>query len=212
MIINLLCCHSVGGSWDSVLSFARSNRYNARRFGLTIQALKARMSKMSVEKIEDGVVVSMTYLLTVDGQEAGRAGEDEPLEYLHGAENIVPGLETALEGKKVGDRVQVTVPPEQAYGDYDDEEMDEFSMEEIPGAENLELGMIVEVEDDDGYIYEGTVVEIEDDVILVDFNHPLAGKTLNFDVTIIGLREAEPEELDHGHPHSLAGMFEDDEE
>jgi FKBP-type peptidyl-prolyl cis-trans isomerase SlyD len=170
------------------------------------------MTKMSVQKIEDGVVVSMTYLLVVDGQEAGRAGEDEPLEYLHGAENIVPGLEAALEGKTIGDRVQVTVPPEQAYGDYDDEEMDEFDMEEIPGSENLELGMIVEVEDDDGYIYEGTVVEIEDGVILVDFNHPLAGKTLNFDVTVLGLREADPEELEHGHPHSLAGMFEDDEE
>ena len=104
---------------------------------------------MSVEKIEDGVVVSMTYLLVVDGEEAGRAGEDEPLEYLHGADNIVPGLEAALVGKKVGDRVQVSVSPEDAYGDYDDEEMDEFSMDEIPGSENLELGMIVEVEDDE---------------------------------------------------------------
>lgn len=169
------------------------------------------MSKMSVERIEDGVVVSMTYLLMVDGEEAGRAGEDEPLEYLHGAENIVPGLEAALAGKKVGDRVQVTVPPEEAYGEYDEEEMDEFSMDEIPGSENLELGMIVEVEDDDGYIYEGSVVEIEDGVILVDFNHPLAGKTLNFDVTVIGLRAADEEELEHGHPHSLTGMFEDDD-
>ncbi len=167
---------------------------------------------MSVETIENGVVVSMTYLLIVDGEEMGRAGEDEPLEYLHGAENIVPGLEKALEGKKVGDRVQVTVPPEEAYGDYDDEEMDEFEMDEIPDSENLELGMIVEVEDDEGYVYEGTVVEIEDGTILVDFNHPLAGKTLNFDVTVIGLRAADPEELEHGHPHSLAGMFEDEEE
>lgn len=167
---------------------------------------------MSVETIHDGVVVSMTYLLTVDGEEAGRAGEDEPLEYLHGADNIVPGLEAALEGKKVGDRVQVTVPPEEAYGDYDDDEMDEFSADEIPGSENLELGMIVEVEDDEGYIYEGTVVEIEDGTILVDFNHPLAGKTLNFDVTVIGLREADEEEKSHGHPHSLEGMFEEDGE
>ncbi len=167
---------------------------------------------MSVQKIEDGVVVSMTYLLTVDGEEAGRAGEEEPLEYLHGAENIVPGLESALVGKRIGDRVQVVVPPEDAYGEYDEEEMDEFSMDEIPGSENLELGMVVEVEDDDGYIYEGAVVEIDDGTILVDFNHPLAGKTLNFDVTITALRAADPEELEHGHPHSLAGMFEEDEE
>ncbi|MBC8170469.1 MAG: FKBP-type peptidyl-prolyl cis-trans isomerase, partial [Anaerolineae bacterium] len=73
---------------------------------------------MAVDKITDGVVVSMTYVLTVDGEEVGRAGTEEPLEYLHGAENIVPGLEAALVGKKVGDQVHVTVPPEEAYGDY----------------------------------------------------------------------------------------------
>lgn len=102
---------------------------------------------MSVSKIADGIVVSMTYVLHVDGEEVGRADANEPLEYLHGAENIVAGLETALEGKTVGDRVQISVPPENAYGDYDEEEVDEFDRDEIPGSENLELGMIVEVED-----------------------------------------------------------------
>lgn len=165
---------------------------------------------MSVDKIEDGIVVSMTYVLHVEGEEVGRADESEPLEYLHGAENIVAGLESALEGKKVGDHVQVSVPPEDAYGDYDEEEVDEFDRDEIPGSENLELGMIVEVEDEDGYIYEGSVVEMTEGSIFVDFNHPLAGKTLNFDVTVTAVRAADPEELDHGHPHSLAGMFEDD--
>ncbi|MBL8117962.1 MAG: peptidylprolyl isomerase [Anaerolineae bacterium] len=167
---------------------------------------------MSVEKIEDGIVVSMTYVLVVDGEEVGRADEDQPLEYLHGAENIVPGLEAALEGKKIGDRVQVTVAPADAYGEYDEDEVDEFDRDEIPGSENLEVGMIVEVEDEDGYIYEGTVVELTEGSVIVDFNHPLAGKTLNFDVTVTALREADPEELDHGHPHSLAGMFEDMDE
>lgn len=165
---------------------------------------------MSVSKIADGIVVSMTYVLHVDGEEVGRADANEPLEYLHGAENIVAGLETALEGKTVGDRVQISVPPENAYGDYDEEEVDEFDRDEIPGSENLELGMIVEVEDEDGYIYEGSVVEMTEGTIFVDFNHPLAGKTLNFDVTVTALREADEEELDHGHPHSLSGMFEDD--
>ncbi|MBN8621483.1 MAG: peptidylprolyl isomerase [Anaerolineae bacterium] len=158
------------------------------------------------------MVVSMTYVLVVDGEEVGRADEDQPLEYLHGAENIVPGLEAALEGKKIGDRVQVTVAPADAYGEYDEDEVDEFDRDEIPGSENLEVGMIVEVEDEDGYIYEGTVVELTEGSVIVDFNHPLAGKTLNFDVTVTALREADPEELDHGHPHSLAGMFEDMDE
>ncbi|MEZ4672390.1 MAG: peptidylprolyl isomerase [Anaerolineae bacterium] len=165
---------------------------------------------MSVERIEEGIVVSMTYVLNVEGEEVGRADANEPLEYLHGAENIVAGLEAALEGKQVGDRVQISVPPEAAYGEYDEEEVDEFDRDEIPGSENLELGMIVEVEDEDGYIYEGSVVEMTDGSIFVDFNHPLAGKTLDFDVTVVALREADPEELDHGHPHSLEGMFEEE--
>src|SRR4051794_14011957 len=118
------------------------------------------LPNMAVDTIGDGVVVSMTYVLTVDGEEVGRAGTDEPMEYLHGAENIVPGLEAALAGKRVGDQVQVTIPPEDAYGEYDDEEIDEFDLEEIPGVEDLEEGMIVEVENDDGDIYVGTVVEI----------------------------------------------------
>src|SRR5574337_795777 len=153
---------------------------------------------MSVNKIADGVVVSMTYVLNVDGEEVGRAGADEPLEYLHGAENIVPGLEAALEGKTVGEHVQVTIPPEEAYGEYDDEDIDEFDLDEIPGVEELEEGMIVEVENDDGEIFVGTVVEISQDAVVVDFNPPLAGKTLTFDVEVLSLREANAEELDHG--------------
>jgi FKBP-type peptidyl-prolyl cis-trans isomerase SlyD len=167
---------------------------------------------MAVEKITDGVVVSMTYVLTVDDEEVGRAGTDEPLEYLHGAENIVPGLEAALEGKTVGDKVHVTVPPEDAYGEYDDDEVDEFDLEEIPGGENLEEGMIVEVEDEDGFVYIGTVMEVVEGTVVVDFNPPLAGKTLTFDVEVLSLRQAAEDELDHGHPHSLNSFYEDEEE
>jgi FKBP-type peptidyl-prolyl cis-trans isomerase SlyD len=167
---------------------------------------------MAVDKIAEGVVVSMTYVLTVDGEEVGRANADEPLEYLHGAENIVPGLEAALEGKVIGDTVHVVVPPEDAYGYYDEDEVDEFDLEDIPGGEALEPGMMVEVEDDDGYIYTGTVMEVTEDSIVVDFNPPLAGKTLTFDVQVVGLREADAEELEHGHPHSLNDYYEDEEE
>lgn len=158
---------------------------------------------MAVEQIANGVVVSLAYTLTVDGEEVGRATPEEPLEYLHGAENIVPGLENALAGKKVGDRLSVTLPPEEAYGEYDEDEIDEFDLDEMPADEELEEGMMVEVEDDDGYVYIGTVVEITDDTVVVDFNPPLAGKTLTFDVEVLALREADAEELEHGHPHSL---------
>ena len=166
---------------------------------------------MAVNKITDGKVVSMTYVLTVDGEEVGRADANEPLEYLHGAENIVPGLEAALEGKTVGDIVHLTVPPENAYGEYDDDEIDEFDLDEIPGGENLEEGMIVEVEDEDGFVYIGTVMEIVDGSVVVDFNPPLAGKTLTFDVQVLTIRDAEADELDHGHPHSLNSFYNDEE-
>jgi FKBP-type peptidyl-prolyl cis-trans isomerase SlyD len=164
---------------------------------------------MAVERITNGVVVALAYTLTVEGEEVGRATADEPLEYLHGAENIVPGLETALEGKKVGDRLNVTLPPEDAYGDYDEDEIDEFDLNEMPSDEELEEGMMVEVEDDDGYVYIGSVVEITDDTVVVDFNPPLAGKTLTFDVEVLSLREADPEELEHGHPHSLDADYDE---
>lgn len=167
---------------------------------------------MAVDTIQDGVVVSMAYVLTVDGEELSRANADDPLEYLHGAENIVPGLEAALAGKKLGDKLSVTVPPEDAYGEYDEDDIDEFDLDEIPDAKNLEPGMVVEVEDEDGYVYVGTVQEITEDAVLVDFNPPLAGKTLTFNVEVVGLRAANEEELEHGHPHSLDDFYDDDEE
>jgi FKBP-type peptidyl-prolyl cis-trans isomerase SlyD len=163
-------------------------------------------------KIENGVVVSLAYTLEVEGEVVGSADANEPLEYLHGAENIVPGLEEALEGKTIGDKVHVVVPPEKAYGDYDEDDIDEFEMDEIPDSENLEEGMIVEMEDEDGFVYVGTVMEVSDGVVVVDFNPPLAGKTLTFDVEVLKLRAADPEELDHGHPHSLDDFYEEDEE
>ncbi len=170
---------------------------------------------MAISKIANGVVVIMTYELTVDGEVVDSAGSDAPLEYLHGADNIVPGLEEALEGKKVGDKVSAVVPPEQGYGEYDEDEVDEFDFDEIEDADELEVGASLEFEEDDEegnvYIYEGTVMEITEDTIVVDFNAPLAGKTLNFEVQIVGLREATAEELEHGHPHSMDGFFEDEE-
>jgi FKBP-type peptidyl-prolyl cis-trans isomerase SlyD len=164
---------------------------------------------MSVEKIEKGVVVSMKMLLTVDGEEVENTADDEVIEYLHGFDNCVPGLEAALVGKKIGDRVQVTVPPELGYGDYDEEKVVEYTHAELAGSGSIELGELVGNVDEEGYLVEeGEVVEITDDTVVVDFNDPLAGMTLNYDVEIVDLRLAEPEELELEHPHS----WHDDEE
>jgi FKBP-type peptidyl-prolyl cis-trans isomerase SlyD len=168
------------------------------------------------DKITDGMVVSLAYILTVDGQIVSQTDADDPLEYLHGAENIIPGLEAALTGKQVGDRVNVTLTPDEAYGDYDQDEIEEVDRSDMP--EPLEVGMMVEVEDEDGFIFPAMIIELTDDTVTLDFNPPLAGKTLTYDVQVLGLRPANEDELDHGHPHSLDDEFgydqyeEDDEE
>lgn len=167
---------------------------------------------MTIEKIRDGVVVSLAYTLMVDGEEVDRAESDEPLEYLHGAENIVPGLEDALTGKKVGDKISVTLKPEDGYGEYDEEDVEVVERDEIPDADMLRQGMVIEAEDEDGNSTLGVVREITNGKIVLDFNPPLAGKTLTYNVEVLGLREADREELAHGHPHGLHAHFHDDED
>ena len=162
---------------------------------------------MSSEKITDGMVVSLAYVLTVDGVEVSRTDADDPLEYLHGAENIIPGLEAALTGKQVGDKINVTLSPEDAYGDYDQDEVEEVDRDDMP--EPLEEGMIVEVEDEDGFVYVATVTKLDADTVTMDFKQPLAGKTLTYDVELTALRPAAEEEMAHGHPHSLDDEFDD---
>lgn len=156
---------------------------------------------MAVETISDGVVVSLIYTLTVDGEEVERADRDDPLEYLHGSGSIVPGLEALLEGKRVGDKIHATLPPDLTYGDYDPEEVEQVERDSLEIDVEVEPGVVVEVEDEDGYLYVATIVEISDDMVTLDFNPPLAGKTLTYDVEVIGLREADDDELDHGHVH-----------
>jgi FKBP-type peptidyl-prolyl cis-trans isomerase SlyD len=171
---------------------------------------------MANEQVTGGKVVSLAYVLTVDGDEVARTDAQEPMDYLHGAQNILPGLEQELEGKRIGDKFTITLPPDQAYGDYDDENIETIDRDDIPSADELEIGMVVEVEDDDGY-YVAHVMEINDDSIVLDFNPPLAGKTLTYSVEVVGIREADEDELAHGHAHGMWSEhdhddFEDDED
>jgi FKBP-type peptidyl-prolyl cis-trans isomerase SlyD len=150
--------------------------------------------------------------LTVDGETLAKTDAGDPMDYLHGAEEILPGLEASLEGKQVGDKFTVTLQPEDAYGEYDDEDIEEIDREDIPNVDELEVGMVVEVEDEDGYAYMAQVQEIDDKVVVLDFNPPLAGKTLTYNVEVVGVREATEEELDHGHAHGGDWDEEDDYE
>ncbi|MBI1258467.1 MAG: peptidylprolyl isomerase [Chloroflexi bacterium] len=165
-----------------------------------------------MQKITDGLVVSLNYILTVDGETLAQTDADDPMEYLHGAEEILPGLERALDGKQVGDKFSVTLQPEDAYGDYDDEDVEEIDRADIPNVDELDIGMVVEVEDEDGYAYMAQVREIGDKVVTLDFNPPLAGKTLTYDVEVMAIREATAEELEHGHSHGEDWDEEDEDD
>jgi FKBP-type peptidyl-prolyl cis-trans isomerase SlyD len=160
--------------------------------------------------IADNLVVSLNYTLEVDGETVAQTDAGDPMEYLHGHENIVPGLEAALTGKKLGDKMSVTLPPDQAYGDYDPEDTDQIDRADLEHMTDLEVGMAIEVEDEEGEVYVAFVREITDESVVLDFNPPLAGKTLTYHVEVIGIREATVEEIQHGHVHGMDWM--DDEE
>ncbi len=165
-----------------------------------------------MQKITDGLVVSLNYVLTVDGETLAQTDDGDPMQYLHGAEEILPGLEASLTGRQVGDKFSITLAPEDAYGEYDEDDVEEIDREDIPNVDELEAGMAVEVEDEDGYAYMAQVVKITDKVVVLDFNPPLAGKTLTYDVEVIGIRDATPEELEHGHSHDEDWSEEDEED
>lgn len=168
------------------------------------------MTEAKVEKIEDGVVVSLAYTLTSGDEMVEQVKADDPLDYLHGHENIVPGLEEALTGKKIGDKIKVTLKPEDAYGEYDPEDKESIPRSEFPKNADLEKGMMVLLEDEDGFMFDATVSEITKDEIILDYNPPLAGKTVTYEVDVIALRKAEADELEHGHPHGFDDEFEVD--
>lgn len=135
----------------------------------------------------------------IDSSEGG-----QPMVYLHGHQNIIPGLENALEGKKVGDELKVEVSAADAYGDYSEERVQQVPIEAFEGVENVEPGMAFTAQTEQGPV-NIIITEIEDDMATVDANHPLAGKALTFDVKIEEVRDASAEELEHGHVHGEGG-------
>jgi len=148
-------------------------------------------------------VVSIDYRLHLgDGKTIDESDAGDPLVYLHGYEEIVPGLENALEGKKAGESLKVQVSPEEGYGEYDPDGVEEVPREDFPPDMELEAGGIVSATDDEGDEVDFLVKEVRAKTVVVDFNHPLAGKTLHFEVTVREVREATAEELEHGHAHA----------
>lgn len=138
--------------------------------------------------IATGSNVSIEYTLTLgDDQVIDTNVGGQPLQYTHGSGQIIPGLENALSGKKDGDNLKVTVSPEEGYGPVNEEAIIEVEVTNLP-AEAREVGMQVQGQTPDGQTVQAQVVEMRDQIAILDFNHPLAGKTLHFDVRILGVQ------------------------
>ncbi|MBU2707473.1 peptidylprolyl isomerase [Zooshikella marina] len=152
--------------------------------------------------IEKNTVVSFHYTLTnAEGDVLDRSEQDAPMTYLHGAGNIIPGLESALVGKTTGDQLKVTVAPEEGYGEKHSDLIQTVSRELFEGVEDIQAGMQFQAQSPDGNVQVIRVVGVDGDEITIDANHPLAGETLHFEVEITQVREAAAEELEHGHAH-----------
>lgn len=146
-------------------------------------------------------VVSIHYVLRdTEGATIDQSSQGQPLSYLHGHDNIVSGLEQALEGCQQGDEIRVTLEPEQAYGSYRDELVQNVSREAFQGVDELAPGMSFQAESDIGPMIV-TVKEVGEEEVTIDGNHMLAGQTLDFAVEVAGVRQATAEEIEHGHVH-----------
>jgi FKBP-type peptidyl-prolyl cis-trans isomerase SlyD len=149
------------------------------------------------DRISKDAVVGIDYRLTVaDGTEVDATADRGPMEYLHGHQNIIPGLEKELEGREVGDTLDVTVSPEEGYGQHDPERVVQVAGEQL-GFEP-EVGAVVSAKLPDGREQHLLIAEIEGETVTLDGNHPLAGQTLRFEVSIASIREATESEIANG--------------
>ncbi|WP_019896440.1 FKBP-type peptidyl-prolyl cis-trans isomerase [Hydrogenovibrio halophilus] len=162
-------------------------------------------------KIAQDTVGQIHYSLTDAEGNVIDKSQGEPLAYLHGHSNLIPGLEKELEGKAAGDEFSATIPAADAYGDV----MDEMIQAGVPknlfqGVENLEVGMRFEAQTEQGP-QSVAIASIEDDTVTVDANHPLAGKDLTFEIEVVDVRPAKDEEIEHGHAHGAGGVQHEEE-
>lgn len=153
-------------------------------------------------KVCEDNVVSIEYTVRLDDGEVIDTSEgNEPLQYIHGHQMIIEGLEEALSSMEVGDTKEVVVPPEKAYGEYIAEAQEWLARDLFPPDVRLATGEILAAQDGEGGTVMLHIKEVEDDRVLVDYNHPLAGETLQFDVEVVDIRPATPQEIEHGHVH-----------
>ncbi len=156
-------------------------------------------------QIEQNSIVTLHYTLKDNDGNIIDQSDDGSFLYLHGAMNIIPGLENALAGKSAGDEFSVTVSPEEGYGAKDPGRIQEVPKEMFDNVDEIKPGVQFHAQGPDGQAVVVTVIEVKDDAVLIDGNHALAGVDLNFSVTVVDVREATEEEISHGHVHGEHG-------
>lgn len=167
-------------------------------------------------KVEKNNVIALTYSLRIpdtDGETdvVEVVPEEDPMYFIQGISGLPEGFENQIEGLVAGDIFEFTVAPEEGYGEFDEEAIVElpkavFQMEDVNQDELLQIGNIIPMTNEDGERMHGQVVEIKDDVVVMNFNHPLAGKEMHFKGQIISIRPATAEEISHGHVHGAGGV------
>jgi FKBP-type peptidyl-prolyl cis-trans isomerase SlyD len=154
------------------------------------------------DEVTDDVVVSLDYTLTVEGELIDSSDDTGPIEFIQGNGEIIPGLEREIQGMKLAEVRDVKVAPGEAYGEIDPEAVIDVPRSDFPDDLPVEPGTEIEVRDNEGNAMDARIIEVKPDAITLDFNHPLAGKSLEFHVKVVGLRSPTEEELAHGHVHS----------
>ena len=152
-------------------------------------------------KVQDGQVVSVEYTLKVDGRVAATTEGQEPLEYVHGAGTILPGLERELTGMGVGESKEVVVAAADAYGEVDEKAFMDMPRDQLPREARVEYGTVLQLKDPAGEWVNARITHVKDKTVRLDFNHPMAGKKLYFAVKVVAMRDATDEEKDRGLVH-----------
>jgi len=144
-------------------------------------------SQAQSQEIADGKKVKIDYTLRIDGQEVESSVGKKPLEYVHGQGMLIPGLEVALKGMKAGETKNVSVPPADAYGDMKQEYFREMAKTVFPEGSEFQVGALIQLEGPNGEVVPALIWEVKEDKVIVNLNHPLAGKTLEFDVKVVSI-------------------------
>jgi FKBP-type peptidyl-prolyl cis-trans isomerase SlyD len=162
-------------------------------------------------EIANNTVTSVTYALTVDDQLVEQTDSSNPLTFLVGSGNMIPGFETQLKGLNKGDNYEIKIEPAEGYGEVNPEAVvdlpkDVFVVDGKIQEDLLVEGNVIPLQDNNGNPLQGIVKEVKEDAVKMDFNHQLAGKELHFKGEVLDVREATPVEVEHGHVHGEGGV------